>query len=388
MSNFPRHAEGSKARVLFVDTLSATNDFGVEMPVALDPLVELTVFTIKGTRLKESDCARILPAFPEYWGSRSKFAKIVDEISALWKLSIELLRHRNGVVHIQFFRFPLVEVPVYLFFRPVLRRLVFTAHNALPHENKHWHHFAYKLWYSIVDQVHVLSNHTGEQLTKSLGVSSSKIGYAPHGNYDRFIRDTPPECSEMTRRALGISENEKLILYFGLIRPYKGVDRLIDASPHISTPNTRILVAGGCAEPLLTELRQRILTKDTHGKVTFLPGFVENKQLSSLLAAADLVVFPYTHIYQSGAVLLAMSFGKPVLVSDIEGFREYVHDSQTGWLVDTSDATLFANSIDSALQNSDALTKIGRAARYACDTDFSWSHIAQTIVQKLYLSKP
>jgi glycosyltransferase involved in cell wall biosynthesis len=122
--------------------------------------------------------------------------------------------------------------------------------------------------------------------------------------------------------------------------------------------------------------------------ITFLPGFVENKQLSSLLAAADLVVFPYTHIYQSGAVLLAMSFGKPVLVTDIDGFREYVRDGQTGWLTDTSSATLFAAAMDNALQNVEALADVGRAARRACDTDFSWPHIAQTIVQKLYRGKP
>lgn len=376
--------EQKKTKVLLVDTLSATNDFGVELPIALDPEVELTVFTIKGTRLKQGDCARIVEAFPEYWGTRGKFAKLIDQLKASWMLAMELIKHRRGVVHIQFFRSPALEVPIYILFRPILRSLVFTAHNAVPHEQKPWHRLAYQMWYAMMDKVHVLSRYTAKQLSLTLGVSPKKIVFTPHGNYDRFIDDTPPAPRELTRQQLGIADQEKLILYFGLIRPYKGVDRLVSAVSHMAMPNLKVLITGGCAEPLLSELRQKIAEEDGARRIIFRPGFVENHQLSSYLAAADIVVFPYTHIYQSGAVLLAMSFGKSVIASDIEGFREYVQNGRTGWLTDTTDANTFASAIESAALDEASLIDIGQAARHACDTEFSWRRIAETISLELY----
>src|SRR5262249_30097937 len=82
-------------KVLLVDTLSSSNDYGVDLVRALAPLVRLTVFTVKGTHLGERDCARLLPLFPEYWGRRSRLGKFFDEVLATLHLAVELWRHRR-----------------------------------------------------------------------------------------------------------------------------------------------------------------------------------------------------------------------------------------------------------------------------------------------------
>lgn len=377
-------SERGRQKVLLVDTLSSGNDFGVELPIAIDPLVDLTVFTIKGTRLRTGDCARIIEAFPEYWGSRNKLQKLVDQVRATVRLAVELLRHRNGVVHVQFFRSPAFEIPLYLLLRPFLSRLVYTSHNALPHELKFWHPLAFKLWYLIIDRVHVLSRHTGELLSHKFGIPGSNIVYAPHGSYGRFLRDHPPRAAAATRSRLKLDPDEKIVLYFGLIRPYKGVDRLIDATSYLVGKKTRVVIAGGCAEPLYGELKNRIAANVSRDQILFLHGFVDNQDLSDYLAVADVVVFPYQHIYQSGAVLLAMTYGKPVIVSDLDGFREYVHHGETGWVVDTKDADAFAASINAVLDNDKLSTRVGDAARNACENEFSWPHVAKIIANQVY----
>lgn len=379
-----RQVPSKKKSVLLVDTLSATNDFGVELPLALDPLVSLTLFTIKGTRVRQGDCARIIVAFPEYWGSRSKFAKLVDQCRATWTLARELYRHRKGVVHVQFFRSAVFELPLYIIMRPFLTRIVYTAHNALPHECSALQRIGLTLWYRIVDRVHVLSRHTGEQLHRYFGVSQTRIVYAPHGNYDRFLRDHPPASKSETRIRLGVRSDEQIVLFFGLIRPYKGVARLIDAAPHIESDRCRILIVGACAEPLVSELRSSIESSVARRQISFLPSFVETQDLSDYIAAADVVVFPYLNIYQSGAVLMAMSYGRPVITSDLDGFREYIKDGENGWLVDTANSIVFGKLINQVISEPSRAEAVGAAARRSCDGEFNWRQIAETIVLKAY----
>ena len=369
--------------MLVVDTLSSGNDFGVELPTALEPLVDLTVFTIKGTRLTSTDCSHIIEAFPEYWGKRSKALKLLDQLRATALLAMELIKHRKGVVHVQFFRAPAIEFPLYFLLRPFLARLVYTAHNALPHEQKFWQPFTARLWYLIIDHVHVLSHHTAAVLTARFGVDASRITHAPHGSYDRFLRDHPPAAVQTTRTRLKLKPEEKMVLYFGLIRPYKGVDRLIDAASFL--PNgVRVVIAGGCGEPLLGQLRERIATSSAKDKILFLHGFVNNQDMSDYMEAADVVVFPYLHIYQSGALLQAMTFGKTVVVSDLAGFREYVQHDATGWVSNTSDPRAFAADIELLLNDPARAARIGAGAKDACAHEFSWDRIARQITSKVY----
>ncbi|MBL8376624.1 MAG: glycosyltransferase family 4 protein [Burkholderiales bacterium] len=365
--------------MLLVDTLSSANDFGVDLAVALDPLVDLTVLTVKGSRLRAGDCARVIEAFPEYWGRSGRFAKLMDQLAAMLMLTREIWRHRHGAIHVQFFRVAWMEMPLYLLLRPLMARLIVTAHNALPHERRFWHKWTARVWYRRLDCIHVLSRHTGEILQSQFGVAAERILYAPHGCYARFLRDHPPAAAAGTRERLGVALGEHLVLYCGLMRPYKGVDRLIDAATRLATPGTRIHAAGRCAEPLLGELRDRLKKADLGERFRLVPQFVENQELSDLLAAADLVVFPYHHIYQSGAVLLAMTYGKAVLTSDLAGFREYVRHGESGWICDTTDPVAFGAAIDLLMRDEALRNRLSSAARLACETEFAWDQIAHAI---------
>jgi glycosyltransferase involved in cell wall biosynthesis len=373
-------APPSRAKVLLIDTLSSSNDFGVDLAIALSEQVELTIFTIKGTRLQASENFRLIAAFPEYFGSRSKAAKLGDELRALHMLIREVWRHRRDTVHVQFFRSACLEFPVYFVLRPFVRRLVLTVHNALPHERRAGQHFFYRIWYSVVDCIHVLSDHTGQTLVDEFGVDKASIVRTPHGNYNRFLSHFPPRDTSQVREALGVKEGSKLVLFFGLIREYKGVFRLLEAIPGLESDNVRVIISGGCSAPLAEKVQRRIDELGIEDVVEFNPEYLENQRLSDYLAAADLVVFPYENISQSGALLLAMTYGKAVVVSDLCGFREYVQHGETGWICDTSNPRCFSKSVDTVLLNPSLARKLGENAKRVSDREFSWRRIASDLV--------
>lgn len=369
-----------RRKVLLVDTLSSANDFGVELPLALNPLVELTVFTIRGTRLRAADCHRLIVGFPEYWGARSKLAKLVDQLRSVRLLAHQLWLHRRGVVHVQFFRSMALELPLYLLMRPLLLRLVCTVHNVLPHEARPWHRAVYRLWYHQLDVLHVLSHHTAERLVREFGIPPGRILYAPHGNYTRFMRDHPPADTSVTRQGLGLAADDRLVLYCGQIRPYKGVDRLIEAAALVQSPRVLILAAGGCSAEAEQAMRQRMaaLRLDPR-RMQLQVGLLSNQAMSDLIAAADVMVFPYHHIYQSGALLLAMTFGKAIIASQLPGFSEYLLPDVTGVLCDTADPVVLASQIDRLAGDAKACAGLAVAARKAADTTYAWPVIAGTL---------
>jgi len=367
-------------RVLLVDTMSGSNDFGVELPIALDPLVDLTVFTVRGTRLLPGDCRNIIAVFPPFGGSSGKLHKLRDALVATLQLARQLWRHRQHVVHVQGFRTIALELPLYVLMRPFLRRLVYTAHNALPHEPRRWHGVVYGLWYRLLDQAHVLSQHTGNQLVARFGFDRARLIYAPHGNYDRFRCDHPPAARDATRSLLGIEREQVLVLMYGLIREYKGIDRLILAAASTTNRRLRILVAGGCVDDLAQHLKDRAAALGLRDRLELLVGFVENQRLSDLVDAADVIAFPYHRISQSGALLLAMTYGKAIIATDLPSFREYLEDGVSGLLMDTSDPPLFARALDGLVADAALRSRLGETARRHAVETFAWTAVARTIV--------
>lgn len=371
----------ARLRVLLVDTLSATNDFGVELPLALAECVDLTVFTLRGTRLTSQPGMSVLVAFPEFGGARSRLQKLGTQFLATFQLGIALWAHRRDVIHVQAFRSIVLELPLYTLLRPFLKHLVCTVHNALPHERAWWQPLAYGHWYRMLHLAHVLSVHTGHALVARFGMRPERILYTPHGNYETFLKAFPPAATHQTRTVLGLAPGHALILFFGLIRQYKGVERLIAAAQRMQSSQVTILIAGSCEDDMQVDIKQALDRGTSRPKVDVRFGFVEQQTLSDYLAAADIVVFPYRHIYQSGALLLAMTSGKAIVASDIAGFREYVEPGETAVLCDTNDAQALATVLDHLAADPDARARLGSNALQAASTTYAWANIARTIVK-------
>ncbi|GGH37535.1 hypothetical protein GCM10010921_07460 [Microbacterium album] len=201
-------------------------------------------------------------------------------------------------------------------------RIVWTVHNRLPHEIAHRDLEVefYRVLNDTVHAIHVMSPATASALSDIVALSPEKIRVLPHPSYEGLYDSglTPL----VARRSFDLRSDERAVLFIGQIRPYKGVEELIRAAllAQQETASRRLvlMLAGEVKEmsrrslvdSLPTELRM----------ITHLD-FVPDADVERWLLAADLAVFPYRAILNSGSVHLAASFTTPVVLPDLPHLR-------------------------------------------------------------------
>ncbi len=151
--------------------------------------------------------------------------------------------------------------------------------------------------------------------------------------YDCYSRDDKTS-TENIRKQFGFSQNDKVLLFFGYVRKYKGLDLLIDAFPIIknSIPNAKLLIVGEFYDSpdfYLNKIKQLQIEKDT----VVVNQFVPNEEVGKYYKACDLVILPYRSATQSGILNVAYGFSKPVLVTNVGGLSEFVEDKKTGLII-------------------------------------------------------
>lgn len=182
-----------------------------------------------------------------------------------------------------------------------------------------------------------------EQITRTYRLPEEKVFVVPHGVYDIYA---PVYSREAARRELGINE-PFVILYFGLIRKYKGVPCLVEAFnrlPEAIAGKSRLIIAGedwGDEKGLAAMIKQ----SPYNGQIMFRPGFVPDSGVPLYFAAADVVGLPYLRTSGSGVTSLAVAFGKQVIISDLEETRESLRDYGGAVFVPRGDAPGLAAKI-------------------------------------------
>ena len=364
-------------RVLIVDALSGTNDFAVDLCRILAARCELSIVTVENTRLDSKTCpARLFKIWPLFGGGIG-MATLGKTALAFARLLRELLRHRRATVHSQFPRFYGLELVVFMLARPFLRRLVFTAHNAVPHERSVWREALLHLWYRVPHRIIVLSQNVRGEICRRFGVHPDKIDVIPHGSYVALRESCKGAVpSPMVASILQRVQGQLLMFQFGIIREYKGVDTLIAAARELPVEcQWHVLVMGGGPPELIEQYQEQIREADLVARVTVVREFLSNSDLSVLAERADILTFPYHNISQSGALMLGLSFGKPCVCADIAGFREYLADDEALFF-DTGDAGQLAGVLTRLLREPALRERLGDAAWRAASGRYAWEAVA------------
>ena len=163
-----------------------------------------------------------------------------------------------------------------------------------------------------------------------------------------------------------------VILCFGLIRPYKGVDLLLEAFR--SVEGAELWVVGRPLGVSIDSLRE--LASRAPGRVRFVPRFVSDRELPAYFQRADLVVLPHRDAEQSGVLYVALAFAKPIVMSAVGGFRE-VAAHGAGRLVPAGDREALAGALNELLTDADARERLAAAARRAAAGPYSWDAVAE-----------
>lgn len=247
--------------------------------------------------------------------------------------------------------------------RALSSRLVLTVHNVVPHD-RDTPETRRRLAdvYRIPDVLVVHTIRARQRLIDEFAVEASRIVIMDHGLDD--IVEPEPGAIDTTRKALGIAQDERLVLFLGWVRRYKGADLLLQAVPMFRN-RTRVLIAGNCIDAdHRKEVEQLLAQSAIAERAMWEFGYLPESRVSELLSAADVLVMPYREIDQSGVLFAALRYGVPVVAFDVGSLRDYLPEG-TGLIVPPGDVRELAVAIEAIEPAAAARPRIqGLAARY------------------------
>lgn len=303
----------------------------------------------------------------------------------IWRLIALLAAGKPHIVHIQAHTWPIMDAFLIILLRLLRMTVVFTAHDVLPHRVGLFDRRAFEWIYRVSNKIIVHADRNRDVLLSQFGIDRRKVEVIPHGNYSFF----PPYggSREAALTELGCPDNADVLLFFGFITDYKGLDYIITALPEIIrlNPSVRLVVAGkpdkegfGRYDTLIDSLGLRPYVKTRLEYVPF-------EEVTKYFAACRLVVLPYVDTYQSGVVQIAFACGRPVVASAVGGLIEVVRPGLTGSIVPAKDSTALAQSIVELLSDKEQLGLMGQAAAKAASEVYGWEGIAISTI-KVYKS--
>jgi glycosyltransferase involved in cell wall biosynthesis len=298
-----------------------------------------------------------------------------------------LLVSRPDVVHFQW----LADADRDRAFMRALRALgvpvVLTAHDVLSLErDSEAERAARGRLYRAADRVVAHSETDRQRLVEIYGLGRDAAAVVPHGAYDfRFGRPGTIGRDE-ARQQLGIPIGRKVLLFFGLIKRYKGLKYLLSAFDRIerSRDDTMLWIVGDIARGDAEDFRSesdRLARLAGRERVRTRIGYVPVEDIPTYFAAADLVVLPYSETSQSGVLLSAYGAGKPVVVTDVGSLAETVEEGKTGVVVPARDPEAIARAALGLLADPARLEEMGQRARQLAQSSYSWYAVARRTVE-------
>jgi D-inositol-3-phosphate glycosyltransferase len=297
--------------------------------------------------------------FLNFRGNQHKSTNVVEK---LWKLAVyyaRLMRYaarsKPRILHI------LWNNKIELFDRTILmayyklcgKKIALTAHNVnqarRDAKDSLVNRITLRIQYRLCDHIFVHTKKMKDELCRDFGVAERTVTVIRHPINDAFP-DTDLTPSE-AKRHLGLQENEKAVLFFGRIRPYKGIEHLLAAFQLLAANHSdyRLIIAGEPkkgSEEYRHQIEQTVKTEFTPGQIIMKIQFIPDEEMEVYLKAADVLVLPYKEIFQSGVLFLAYSFGLPVVATDVGSFREEIVEGRTGFLCQPGDLAELAKAIE------------------------------------------
>lgn len=298
--------------------------------------------------------------FLNFYGGHNPKANLAARLSKVLVYYASLIRYaaysNPKILHILWNnKFELFDRTILmLYYRALGKRIAFTAHNVnqakRDAKDSLLNRVTLKIQYRLCDHIFVHTQKMKEELCERFAVAEDAVSVIrfPINN---ALRDTELTSAEAKRR-LGLRNDEKAILFFGRIRPYKGIEYLLDAFRTLSAKkkaNYRLIVAGepikGC-EDYLQEIQRSVASDFAQEHIIWRTQFIPDDEVELYLKAADVLVLPYKEIFQSGVLFLAYAFGLPVVATDVGSFREDIVEGSTGFLCKPGDPAEMASAIE------------------------------------------
>lgn len=325
----------------------------------------------------------VIPISPAKDRDKNKFFKLVGYVYYLIWLFVYILRTRADIIHYQFFRRERIECLYFPLLRLISKELVFTAHNILPHEKGKFDHYLRYLVYRSADKIIVHTSTIKEKLLAKFNFDNGKVFVVPAVKPNAGVYDVTVTKS-VAREKLQLSPDTKVLLFFGFIRAYKGIDLLLEAFDiaRATQMDLQLVIAGNPQPESLRDTYEAQIAGMTYGDdVRLRAEFIPRVEVDYYFRAADALVLPYKNIDFSGIMQEAFAYGLPVLATDVGNFADFIEPGVNGFIADDITPEAFARIIKRAFDERTDLEQMGQAA-YEIDRAYpDWQQIGKLSLQ-------
>jgi glycosyltransferase involved in cell wall biosynthesis len=317
----------------------------------------------------------------------SPIAKVMRVLTYYAKLIGYAATARPEVFHILWHnKFQFVDHTLLMLYYKLLgKKIVFTAHNVNAGKrdsNDSWlNRVSLKSQYTFSDHIFVHTDAMKSELIAEFRIPGDKVSVIPFG-----INNTVPNTSLSSVEAkcqLGIEKNDKALLFFGNIAPYKGLEYLIAAFCELLSRDRRyrLLIVGKPkgSESYWNEVERTIASSGIEDRIIKKIEYVPDETTELYFKAADVLILPYTHVFQSGVLFLGYSFGLPAIAADVGRLKEEIVEGETGCVFKPQDASDLASKIEGYFKSDLFRNLDSRRAEiksYANER-YSWDKIAE-----------
>lgn len=310
--------------------------------------------------LYTSDCTsgisgvdfNIYRVFKGAYGKDNRWLRLIRYIKGSIHAFIRATIAGESLCHLHFFHGGYYELFLAVLAKLTLRKVVITVHDVesfAPGYSVNSNLIA--RIYNTSDRLITHNRISKDELVARLKINPAKISIIPHGNY--IENEFKSFSSGEGRTLLGLGMNSKVVLFFGQIKHVKGLDLLIEAMATVArdVPEVILMIAGRPWKTDFSGYEELIDKAGIRDRCILHIRFIEDEEIPQYFAAADIIVLPYRKIYQSGVILMAMSLGKPVLVSDLPGMTEIITDGENGYVFERESISSLSNKLIRILRN-------------------------------------
>ncbi len=297
-----------------------------------------------------------------------------------------IFKKRIYIVHFMWILSPQFDLIIIKCLKRMGRRVVLTAHNPFPHDQKRPHCSQYGAVYEAVDHIIVLSDYSKKMLENNFGISAQKVSVIPHGDFKSLFSQYGFN-NQLARRVKKAAAGRHVIAFLGTIRPYKGLSVFIEAMPLIKglMPDCFFLVAGstimyGGKEQWAGEIVRAGGDDQSWVDIRFIP----TEDLKAYLSVTEVLVQPYVSASQSGNTVMAYAEGIPVVSTNVGGLGEMTEHGKTGYIVPPQDPRALCDAVVGCFKPEN-YSEFSGNARELAKAKYSWNRIAEQTAQ-VYLA--
>jgi glycosyltransferase involved in cell wall biosynthesis len=254
-------------------------------------------------------------------------------------------------------------------------RIVWTVHEVYPNDSLS-RRIDRRAARAIARRSDVLLAHdqaTAALIETELGVAMSRVAIVPHGSYAGFY--PPGRRRAVVRSELAIPEDAFVFLAFGSLKPYKRLGLVLEAFAALELPQARLVVAGNVRDTEASIGESVLEAAEQDPRIVPLLELVPDERVAELFGAADVVVLSRSDGWTSGALVLALGQGRPVVVAHTPLYAELTQEGEAGWLFEPGNARSLRDALAAAASDPDLVRQKGIAAAQI-DRRFSWEEAA------------